>query len=210
MANFFSASQEEQQEILLTIWERFKYLIILTFISVILLIGGRDYFLSSSNEKDYAIASIYQSYLESNDAEIGEQILSIYPNSVYSDFVRLNEAKRSFEAENADEAILLLQSIISNNPSSVEYYNPLKAAAKTRLAKIYLENNNYNEVISMLTNTDELTATMLEMKGDAENGLGQFSAARTNYLLALQKSNNQSSRALISMKISDLEGDEIE
>jgi predicted negative regulator of RcsB-dependent stress response len=210
MANFFSASQEEQQEILLTIWERFKYLIILTFISVILLIGGRDYFLSSSNEKDYAIASIYQSYLESNDAEIGEQILSIYPNSVYSDFVRLNEAKRSFEAENADEAILLLQSIISNNPSSVEDFNPLQAAAKTRLAKIYLENNNYNEVISMLTNTDELTATMLEMKGDAENGLGQFSAARTNYLLALQKSNNQSSRALISMKISDLEGDEIE
>tara|TARA_B000000475_G_C15919477_1_gene416035 strand:+ start:265 stop:897 length:633 start_codon:yes stop_codon:yes gene_type:complete len=210
MANFFSASQEEQQEILLTFWERFKYLIILTFISVILLIGGRDYFLSSSNEKDYAIASIYQSYLESNDAEIGEQILSIYPNSVYSDFVRLNEAKRSFEAENADEAILLLQSIISNNPSSVEDFNPLQAAAKTRLAKIYLENNNYNEVISMLTNTDELTATMLEMKGDAENGLGQFSAARTNYLLALQKSNNQSSRALISMKISDLEGDEIE
>ena len=210
MANFFSASQEEQQEILLTFWERFKYLIILTFISVILLIGGRDYFLSSSNEKDYAIASIYQSYLESNDAEIGEQILSIYPNSVYSDFVRLNEAKRSFEAENADEAILLLQSIISNNPSSVEDFNPLQAAAKTRLAKIYLENNNYNEVISMFTNTDELTATMLEMKGDAENGLGQFSAARTNYLLALQKSNNQSSRALISMKISDLEGDEIE
>ena len=210
MANFFSASQEEQQEILLTFWERFKYLIILTFISVILLIGGRDYFLSSSNEKDYAIASIYQSYLESNDAEIGEQILSVYPNSVYSDFVRLNEAKRSFEAENADEAILLLQSIISNNPSSVEDFNPLQAAAKTRLAKIYLENNNYNEVISMLTNTDELTATMLEMKGDAENGLGQFSAARTNYLLALQKSNNQSSRALISMKISDLEGDEIE
>ena len=210
MANFFSASQEEQQEILLTFWERFKYLIIFTFISVILLIGGRDYFLSSSNEKDYAIASIYQSYLESNDAEIGEQILSIYPNSVYSDFVRLNEAKRSFEAENADEAILLLQSIISNNPSSVEDFNPLQAAAKTRLAKIYLENNNYNEVISMFTNTDELTATMLEMKGDAENGLGQFSAARTNYLLALQKSNNQSSRALISMKISDLEGDEIE
>ena len=210
MANFFSSSQEEQQEILLTFWERFKYLIILTFISIILLIGGRDYFLSSSNERDYAIASIYQSYLESNDAEIGEQILSIYPNSVYSDFVRLNEAKRSFEAENTDEAILLLQSIISNNPSSVEDFNPLQAAAKTRLAKIYLENNNYNEVISMLTNSDELTATMLEMKGDAENGLGQFSAARTNYLLALQKSNNQSSRALISMKISDLEGDEIE
>ncbi len=210
MANFFSSSQEEQQEILLTFWERFKYLIILTFISIILLIGGRDYFLSSSNERDYAIASIYQSYLESNDAEIGEQILSIYPNTVYSDFVRLNEAKRSFEAKNSDEAILLLQTIISNNPSSIDDFNPLQAAAKTRLAKIYLENNNYNEVISMLSNTDELTATMLEMRGDAENGLGQLSAARTNYLLALQKSNNQSSRALISMKISDLEGDEIE
>jgi predicted negative regulator of RcsB-dependent stress response len=210
MANFFSASQEEQQEILLSFWDRFKYLVILALVTVILMIAGRDYYLSSSDEKDYAIASMYQSYLESNDKEIGEQILTIYPDTVYSDFVKLNEAKRGFESNDYSRAISLLQEVISNNPSSGDDFNPLQAAAKIRLAKIYLENENYDDVISLFTNTDELTAIMLELKGDAENGIGQFSEARTNYMLALQKSNNQSSRALISMKISDLKGDGIE
>ena len=210
MANFFSASQEEQQEILLSFWDRFKYLVILALLMVILMIAGRDYYLSSSDEKDYAIASMYQSYLESNDKEIGEQILTIYPDTVYSDFVKLNEAKRGFESNDYSRAISLLQEVISNNPSSGDDFNPLQAAAKIRLAKIYLENENYDDVISLFTNTDELTAIMLELKGDAENGIGQFSEARTNYMLALQKSNNQSSRALISMKISDLKGDGIE
>ena len=210
MANFFSASQEEQQEILLSFWDRFKYLVILALVTVILMIAGRDYYLSSSDEKDYAIASMYQSYLESNDKEIGEQILTIYPDTVYSDFVKLNEAKRGFESNDYSRAISLLKEVISNNPSSGDDFNPLQAAAKIRLAKIYLENENYDDVISLFTNTDELTAIMLELKGDAENGIGQFSEARTSYMLALQKSNNQSSRALISMKISDLKGDGIE
>ena len=49
MANFFSASQEEQQEILLTLWNKFRYLIIAALISVVLFILGRDYFVDSSN-----------------------------------------------------------------------------------------------------------------------------------------------------------------
>jgi predicted negative regulator of RcsB-dependent stress response len=51
---------------------------------------------------------------------------------------------------------------------------------------------------------------MLEQKADAENALGQFNKARASYMLALQNSTNQSSMALINMKISDLEGEEIE
>ena len=47
MANFFSASQEEQQEILLSFWQRFKYLIILVLLAVVAWIVGRDYFIAS-------------------------------------------------------------------------------------------------------------------------------------------------------------------
>ena len=137
MANFFSASEEEQQEILLTFWQRFKYLIIFVFLSIILLIVGRDYLSTSSNERDFITASMYQNYIESNDQKVGEQILSTYPNTMYSDFVRLNEAKRNFENNNSDQAISLLKTVIDNN--SEDSFNPLQAAAKTRLVKIYLE-----------------------------------------------------------------------
>tara|TARA_B100000965_G_scaffold75859_1_gene60123 strand:+ start:643 stop:1272 length:630 start_codon:yes stop_codon:yes gene_type:complete len=209
MANFFSASQEEQQEILLAFWDKFKYFIITSLLAIIVFIGSRDYFISSSNERDFLSATLYQKYMESYDEEIGEEILSLYPNEIYSDFVRLNEAKRSFENGDTDKAIELLE-IVKNNNNSNANFNPLRAAAKTRLAKIYLENKNYENVISLLDDSDELTSSMYELKGDAENKLGRYSLSRTSYLLALQNSTNQASRALINMKISDLEGEDLD
>ena len=181
MSNFFSASQEEQQEILLTFWEKFKYLIILALISIIAIIAGRDYFISSSNERDFITASLYQSYLESNDIETGKQILNSYPDSIYSDFVRLNEAKRSFENNKLNEAIDSLKIVIENN--SEDQFNPLQVAAKTRLAKIYLDNADYDQVISLFESSNELTSTMYELKGDAEKKVGQSAEARISLSL---------------------------
>jgi len=209
MANFFSASQEEQQEILLSFWQRFKYLIILGLIAIVLWIVGRDYLIISSQQKDFETASLYQAYLETDDQESGKKILNSYADTIYADFVRLNEAKRNFLNDDSAKAIELLQTVISNNNSSDEF-NPLQAAAKTRLSKIYLENQDYDSVISLFENTEEMTSTMLEQKADALNSLGQISEARANYMLALQNSTNQASRALINMKISDLEGEELE
>ena len=209
MANFFSASQEEQQEILLSFWQRFKYLIIFAFVAIVLSIVGSDYITSSSQEEDFETASLYQSYLETDDQDVGKRIIDTYSDSVYADFVRLNEAKRNFQNNDSSKAIELLKTVINNN-AHAEEFNPLQAAAKIRLAKIYLDNQDFNEVLSLFESTDQLTSTMLEQKADAENALGQFNKARASYMLALQNSTNQSSMALINMKISDLEGEEIE
>ena len=187
MANFFSASQEEQQEILLSFWQRFKYLIILALLAVVAWIVGRDYFIASSQEKDFETASLYQAYLETDDQESGLKLLNSYEDTAYADFVRLNEAKRSFQNGESNKAIELLQAVIDNN-TSLNEFNPLEAAARTRLAKIYLENEDYTSVLSLYQNTNELTSTMLEQKADAENALGQFSNARASYMLALQLS----------------------
>ena len=209
MANFFSASQEEQQEILLSFWQRFKYLIILALLAIVAWIVGRDYFIASSQEKDLETASLYQAYLEADDQESGLKLLNSYEDTAYADFVRLNEAKKSFQSGESNKAIELLQAVIENN-TSLKEFNPLEAAARTRLAKIYLENEDYTSVLSLYQNTNELTSTMLEQRADAENALGQFSNARASYMLALQSSTNQASRALINMKISDLEGEDLE
>ena len=151
---------------------------------------------------------MYQSYRESYDIETGKQILNSYSDSIYSDFVRLNEAKRSFENNKSSEAIDLLKIVIENN--SEDRFNPLQVAAKTRLAKIYLDNADYDQVISLFESSNELTSTMYELKGDAENKLGQSAEARMSYMLALQTNTNQASKALINMKISDLEGETFE
>jgi len=210
MANFFSASQEEQQEILLTFWQRFKVLIIGAFLTIAVIIVGRDFLISTSNENDFISATLYQQYLETDDESSGNQILDNYPDSIYSDFVRLNEAKKNFINQEIEQAIDLLEAVIANNPSSSVEFNPIRAAAQTRLAKIYLQEEDYEKIISVFGENQVLTSSMYELIGDAENNLGKYSEARTNYMLALQNSTNQASRALINMKISDLEGGEIE
>ena len=63
MANFFSASQEEQQEILLSFWQKYRYLLIASLLVIALAIIGRDYLQTSSFEEDLNSATQYQEYI---------------------------------------------------------------------------------------------------------------------------------------------------
>ena len=212
MANFFSASQEEQQEILLNFWQRYKYLLVAALVIIALSIVGRDYFQNTSLENSLDSATLYQEYLEaeSNQSDLGESFLQKYPDSIYSDFVLLNEAKKNYLEGKPDIAADLLKSVIQSRESSSDAYDPIMAAAQTRLAKIYLEQENYEDVLAVFEFNDEMTSTMHELQGDAYNGLKKFSLAKTSFMLALQNSANQTARAIINMKISDLEIEDVE
>ncbi len=84
------------------------------------------------------------------------------------------------------------------------------ASAKTRLCRIYISLKDYQKVLDILSSSDVLTASLLELKGDAENQLGLYELARVSYMTALQNSPSQTSRSIINMKISNLEGEQIE
>ena len=212
MANFFSASQEEQQEILLSIWQRFKYVIIVSFVLLVVFIVSRDFITESRNERDLETSILFQEYLESEEdmPSSGQELLEVYPETLYSDFVRLNQAKKEFSKGEKEKAIDLLKLVIDRHSDSSNEFNPLVTAAKTRLCRIYISQKDYQNVLNTLSNSDMLTASLLELKGDAENQLGLYALARVSYMRALQNSPSQTSRTLINMKISDLEGEKSE
>ena len=212
MANFFSASQEEQLEILLSIWQRFRYVIIGFFVLLVVFIVSRDFITESRNERDLETSILFQQYLESEEdmPSSGQELLEVYPETLYSDFVRLNQAKKEFSKGEEEKAIDLLKLIIDRHSDSSNGFNPLVTAAKTRLCRIYISQKDYQKVLNTLPNSEVLTASLLELKGDAENQLGLYELARVSYIRALQNSPSQTSRTLINMKISDLEGEEIE
>ena len=212
MANFFSASQEEQQEILLSIWQRFKYVIITFFVLLVVFIVSRDLITESRNERDLETSILFQEYLESEEdmPSSGQELLEVYPETLYSDFVRLNQAKKEFSKGEKEKAIDLLKLVIDRHSDSSNEFNPLVTAAKTRLCRIYMSQKDYQNVLNTLSDSDVLTASLLELKGDAENQLGSYELARVSYMRALQNSPSQTSRTLINMKISDLEGEKSE
>jgi predicted negative regulator of RcsB-dependent stress response len=212
MANFFSASEEEQQEILLSIWQRFKYVIIGFFVLLAVFIVSRDLITESRNERDLETSILFQEYLESEEdmPSSGQELLEVYPETLYSDFVRLNQAKKEFSKGEKEKAIYLLKLVIDRHSDSSNEFNPLVTAAKTRLCRIYMSQKDYQNVLNTLSDSDVLTASLFELKGDAERQLGLFELARVSYMRALQNSPSQTSRTLINMKISDLEGEKIE
>ena len=212
MANFFSASQEEQQEILLSIWQRFRYAIIGFFVFLVVFIVSSDFITESRNERDLRAAILFQQYLESEEdmPSSGQELLEVYPETLYSDFVSLIQAKKEFSKGEKEKAIDLLKILIDRHSDSSNEFNPLVTAAKTRLCRIYMSQKDYQNVLNTLSDSYVLTASLLELKGDAENQLGLYELSRVSYMRALQNSPSQTSRTLINMKISDLEGEKIE
>ena len=130
MANFFSASQEEQQEILLSIWQRFKYAIIGFFVLLVVFIVSRDFITESKNERDLETSILFQEYLESEEdmPSSGQELLEVYPETLYSDFVRLNQAKKEFSKGEKKKAIDLLKLVIDRHSDSSNEFNPLVTA----------------------------------------------------------------------------------
>ena len=188
MANFFSASQEEQQEILLSIWQRFKYVIIAFFVLLVVFIVSRDLITESRNTRDLETSILFQEYLESEEdmPSSGQELLEVYPETLYSDFVRLNQAKKEFSKGEKEKAIDLLKLVIDRHSYSSNEFNPLVTAAKTRLCRIYMSEKDYQYVLNTLSDSAVLTASLLELKGDAENQLGLYELARVSYMRALQ------------------------
>jgi len=210
MANFFSASSEEQIDLLSVWWDKYKYILALLLAASVIFIIYRDYSISSSNAKQLESAKLYDNFLTSSIEDKrtrAEEIINLYSDTLYADFAALHLAKIALDDNNLDQAEENLNWVITRSSSWGAKFNPLQSIAKLRLARIYLEQDKADAVLNLLREEQTLTASLYEIKGDAEKSLNQISEAKLSYLQSLELSNSQPIRSLISMKISDLQED---
>jgi predicted negative regulator of RcsB-dependent stress response len=208
MANFFSASSDEQIDLLSVWWDKYKYLLALLLAASVIFIIYRDYSISSSNSQQLESAKLYDNFLTSSMEDKrtkAEEIINLYPDTLYADFAALHLAKIAADNNNFEQAEENLNWVIKRSSSWGTEFNPLQSIAKLRLARIYLEQGKADIVMDLLAEEQTLTASLYEVKGDAEKSLNQISEAKLSYLQALELSNSQPIRSLISMKISDLQ-----
>jgi len=210
MANFFSASPEEQIDLLSVWWDKYKYILGMLLAASVIFIVYRDYSISSSNVNEFESARLYDDFLSSTLTDKktkAKEIIDLYSDTLYADFAALHLAKIGVEESNLEQAEQHLNWVIARSSSWDSKFNPVRSIAKLRLAKIFLEQDSPQAVLDLLKEEKTLTASLFEVRGDAERSLNQINKAKLSYLQALELSNSQPIKSLISMKISDLQED---
>jgi predicted negative regulator of RcsB-dependent stress response len=210
MANFFSASPEEQIDLLSVWWDKYKYILGMLLAASVIFIVYRDYSISSSNVNEFESARLYDDFLSSTLTDKktkAKKIIDLYSDTLYADFAALHLAKIGVEESNLEQAEQHLNWVIARSSSWDSKFNPVRSIAKLRLAKIFLEQDSPQAALDLLKEEKTLTASLFEVRGDAERSLNQINKAKLSYLQALELSNSQPIKSLISMKISDLQED---
>jgi len=207
-----SSTEEENTEFLSSLWDRYKYLILLGIVLVGGGIIGWESWSKATTSKLQGASDLYENFIISvNDPKedekiIAREIVQIYPDSLYADLVTFHIAKFHVDQNDLEEAEKHLEWILERHSSRWgSDFNPIEITARLRLARVLIANNNPSRALEIIDQSNNMDGSLYEVKGDAEELLGQFAQARLSYVLAIESTQNPSIQALLKMKLADLE-----
>ena len=208
MASFFSSSQEDQLLIMTNLWNKYKFLMLGLIAACAFFIIYREYSIESFESQQLDSAFAYSEFLEGDPLikeKKGSSIISTYPNTLYADLVALNLAKLKVSEGDNELAKEHLQWVLGRAASGWRQdFNPLKSVAMLRLSRIFISESDPQSVLTLLKGIDKLTSGLYEVKGDAEQALGDSDSAKLSYLQASEKTQSQTIKSILSMKIAEL------
>ena len=215
MSTNFS-NDDEQLENISQWWSSYKYIVSGSLIAIILTILSWDYYKKQSLENALSAAKDYQDFIEnfSLDDDVSQEnfeiealrIITIYSNQGYADLAALQLSKYYVIQNRFQEVEDQLRWILDRNRSNFSNnQEPLSTLASTRLARLLLSQNKSQEVIDFLSESKDLNASLLELKGDALVLVGRLNEAKVSYLESLNLNRSPLLKNIILMKIADLE-----
>ena len=207
-----SSTEEENTEFLGSLWDKYKYLILLSLVLFGAGIFGWESWSQNRLSNLQDSADMYESFVNSlNDDDLdqkvlADQIIKKYPNTLYADLVTFHLAKISVEEEDLNKAEEHLRWILQRHDSKWgSDFDPIEATARLRLARVLIANDNSNKALAIINDSENMSSSLHEVKGDAEEKLGSFAEAKLSYLKALESNQSQSVEAILKMKLANLD-----
>ena len=207
-----SSTEEENTEFLGSLWDKYKYLIALSLVLFGAGIFGWESWSQNRLSNLQDSADMYESFINSlNDDDLdkkvmAEQIIEKYPNTLYADLVTFHLAKISVEEEDLNKAQEYLMWILKRRDSKWgSDFDPIEATARLRLARVLIANDHSNKALEIINESENMSSSLHEVKGDAEEKLGSYAEAKLSYLKALESNQSQSVEAILKMKLANLD-----
>lgn len=206
-----SSTEEENTEFLGSLWDKYKYLILLSLVLFGAGIFGWESWSQNRLSNLQDSADMYESFInslndDSDQKVLADQIIKKYPNTLYADLVTFHLAKISVEEEDLNKAEEHLMWILQRHDSKWgSDFDPIEATARLRLARVLIANDNSNKALAIINDSENMSSSLHEVKGDAEEKLGSFTEAKLSYLKALESNQSQSVEAILKMKLANLD-----
>ena len=195
------------------LWKKYGSKLVTLICVILILIIAWQYWQKKKLENNVQAAELYQNLAliadnASSNAEAilnqAQNIISLYPQSIYADFARLEIAKQSVLKNQLDQAAVSLKEVIKSSINA-----NLQAIAKLRLARIELAQNKTDDAIATLNSIKSegysLSSNML--LGDVYLAKKDDTKAKTYWQAAIaqaQKPELANIKNLLQMKIDNL------
>jgi len=205
------ASEAEQIESLKKIWREYGVAIVVGVLLALLVSFGWRYY-QHRREHNLEHASMRYEQLLTNVVNGNTQAVEIqanrlitrYPHTPYAEFAALQLARQDVYVWNLADAENKLRWVIKHGDNVA-----LREIARIRLARVLLAENQPQQALDLLKQTDDTAyaAAAREVEGDALLALGKPDEARTAYQNALKAFPGfEVIRPLLQMKLDDLAG----
>lgn len=143
-------------------------------------------------------------YSDGKDSEfsaISNQLMQDFPNSVYTDFIRMLQAKQATDKGDIEKALGLLRATQKQARQA-----SVANIASYRLARLYFSNGQYDDAAKQIEKLQGTDFAFLshEINGDILAANGDYAAAKKEYETALQqqKEKNAGFVSIVNYKIS--------
>lgn len=176
-------TEEEQVEAIKKWWDKNGTQLLSGILVIVIAVGGWRYWQSSqytsSANASAAFEQLQMNSLNGTFAEVSREALKLMqeePKSPYAAGAALLHAKYSYDKDDVDTAVDNLNWVLNNSADKA-----LKVTAYTRLARIYADQQKFNEAQQQLD-----SVTKLHLNG-VEQGNVDYIAA----MIALQQGNHE-------------------
>jgi len=183
-------TEDQQVEALKKWWkENGSSLIVGLFVGVSALFGWRYYEEQNNTHLVYA-SDLYMQVMQSagtqsiddKTMDTHNRLINEFSDTPYAALASLALAKTEYEKDNVDAAVAQLELAVKHANDEIT-----KQIASLRLVSIYLEQEKYDDALSLLDMKHEAAydAQYEELKGDVYNARGDIAQARIAYDKAL-------------------------
>ena len=207
-------AEDEELEAFKQWWKRNGQSIVLGIAIAVLAVAGWEYWENQQAAARVEARQAFNSVMETLDSESAEDeriatmeysldnLKNNYPESPYAVFSAMIAARVYLDQDDAENAIREYEWALERAQEP-----PLPTVIRLRLARALFASGDYEAVLDTLgsaSDTGEFAPLYRELEGDAQYALGNHEAARQAYQKARDVIDDEGSKRLLELKLSDL------